>query len=744
MKQLKQIISLSIVVFCAVAFSAVTIKAQTTEFTYQGKLSDGGNPADGIYAFQFLLFDALAGGTQQGPTVQRLNVAVTSGIFTVQLDFGNQFNGANRFLDISVKGAAGAPFTPLSPRQQVTSNPYAIKSLNSSTADGLSVACVNCVTSSQIQSVSGSQISGAIPVAGIPAGSGNYVQNTNAVQAASNFNISGNGTAGGTLSANAITSATQYNIGVNRVLSVAGVSNVFAGIAAGAANAGNSNSFFGASAGNANTSGNANSFFGTSAGASNTTGFGNNFFGSNAGASNTTGSTNAFFGTQAGQLNTTGVDNSYFGIQAGFSNQTGNNNSFFGRSAGLANTSSDNSFFGTFAGDSNTTGSRNSFFGRSAGDANVTGADNAFFGYQAGLSNTIGGSNSFLGTSAGQFNTEGSNNAFFGRSAGQSNTTGDDNSFFGRSAGLSNTTGNNNSFFGRSAGAVNSTGILNSFFGALSGDSNTTGNNNTFFGAAAGSANASGAGNAFFGTGAGNTSTSGDNNTFIGRSAGNTNTIGTQNTYIGYNAGGEPGITNAAAIGANAFAFGSNQIYIGTASNTVRVPGSLETVTLRIITLASAGSTAVCRNALNDLATCSSSLRYKTNIAPFSSGLSLVNRLRPITFDWKEGGMRDLGLGAEDVAAIEPLLVTYNKDGKVEGVKYDRIGVVLLNAVKEQQQIIAAQQQRVAQQEERFKQQEERLAELEAMMEKQHREIQSLKDQFSSRPVAARRSARRN
>lgn len=47
--------------------------------------------------------------------------------------------------------------------------------------------------------------------------------------------------------------------------------------------------------------------------------------------------------------------------------------------------------------------------------------------------------------------------------------------------------------------------------------------------------------------------------------------------------------------------------------------------------------------------------------------------------------MHDLGLGAEDVAAIEPLLVTYNKDGQVEGVKYDRIGVVLVNAVKEQQ-----------------------------------------------------------
>jgi type III secretory pathway lipoprotein EscJ len=41
------------------------------------------------------------------------------------------------------------------------------------------------------------------------------------------------------------------------------------------------------------------------------------------------------------------------------------------------------------------------------------------------------------------------------------------------------------------------------------------------------------------------------------------------------------------------------------------------------------------------------------------------------------------------VAAIEPLLVTRNASGQVEGVKYDRVAVVLLNAVKEQQAQIA-------------------------------------------------------
>ena len=354
-----------------------------------------------------------------------------------------------------------------------------------------------------------------------------------------------------------------------------------------------------------------------------------------------------------------------------------------------------------FAGDSNTTGTRNSFFGRSAGDANITGHDNAFFGYQAGLNSTAS-SNSFFGMNAGRSTTDCFDNSFFGRSAGEANTTGDDNSFFGRSAGIANTTGNNNSFFGSLAGGANSDGNSNSFFGTEAGAFNTTGDGNAFF----------------------------------GWHAGVSNTTGSNNTYIGFNAGGEPGITNATAIGANAHAFQSNQIYIGTPNNIVFVLGNLLAGELRVTTLGSAGLTAVCRNALNEIATCSSSLRYKTNVAPFNSGLSLVNRLRPITFDWKEGGMHDLGLGAEDVAAIEPLLATYNKDGQVEGVKYDRIGVVLLNAVKEQQQIITAQQQRVEQQEVQFKQLEQRL-------EAQQREIEALKTQFfASRPVSSR-SARR-
>jgi hypothetical protein len=92
------------------------------------------------------------------------------------------------------------------------------------------------------------------------------------------------------------------------------------------------------------------------------------------------------------------------------------------------------------------------------------------------------------------------------------------------------------------------------------------------------------------------------------------------------------------------------------------------------------------------------SLRYKTNIMPYSFGLGLVQRLRPITFNWITDGTTDIGFGAEDLAKIEPLLVTYNVNGEVEGVKYDRISAMLVNAIKEQQAQIEAQQTQLKQQ----------------------------------------------
>lgn len=44
-----------------------------------------------------------------------------------------------------------------------------------------------------------------------------------------------------------------------------------------------------------------------------------------------------------------------------------------------------------------------------------------------------------------------------------------------------------------------------------------------------------------------------------------------------------------------------------------------------------------------------------------------------------------IDLGAEDVAQVAPSFVFTNCKGEVEGVKYERLNLLLINAVKEQQ-----------------------------------------------------------
>ncbi len=375
----------------------------------------------------------------------------------------------------------------------------------------------------------------------LPTGSANYIQNTTTQQPSSNFNISGNGTVGGTLSGNIVNATTQFNIGSAHILSVLGSDSLFAGFGAGE-----------------NTTGIGNSFFGSFAGQLNTTGFGNAFFGSNAGTENTTGSRNSFFGDEAGNLSSTGSDNSLFGYRAGNANFTGQ----------------DNSIFGSFAGES--------------------------------------------------------------------------------------TKGNSNSFFGKSAGGNNFTGTSNSFFGSFAGSSNTTENNNTF---------------------------------------------------IGFSSDGQAGITNATAIGFRAKVTGSNSLVLGsingvngaTADTAVGIGTTVPTALLHVHgvvkfdVLATGVGTTLCRNVANQITDCgASSLKYKTNVQPFADGLGVVNRLRPVTFNWKEGGELDFGFIAEEMEKVEPLLVIHSPEGEVHGVRYDRINVVLVNAIKEQQAQIEAQQKEIA------------------------------------------------
>jgi hypothetical protein len=110
--------------------------AQGTAFTYQGRLSDQGNPANGSYDLTFAVFDALTAGTPASGTVTNGATSVSNGQFTVTLDFGpGVFTGAPRWLEVGVQTNGGSGFATLSPRQQLTPMPYAIYSGNSAHAD---------------------------------------------------------------------------------------------------------------------------------------------------------------------------------------------------------------------------------------------------------------------------------------------------------------------------------------------------------------------------------------------------------------------------------------------------------------------------------------------------------------------------------------------------------------------------------------------------------------------------------
>ena len=106
-----------------------SISAPTgTQFTYQGHLSDGSAAADGLYDFEFKLYDDDDAGAQVGSTVAVGDVAVNDGVFTVAIGFGSSaFGSGARWLQIGVRpGNSGGTYTTLTPRQELTPAPYAL------------------------------------------------------------------------------------------------------------------------------------------------------------------------------------------------------------------------------------------------------------------------------------------------------------------------------------------------------------------------------------------------------------------------------------------------------------------------------------------------------------------------------------------------------------------------------------------------------------------------------------------
>ena len=125
---------LSIFIFGLIVLSVRIGEADPmgTAFTYQGRLMDENQPANGIYDLECKLFgssDPCA--AQVGPTLSFENGEVLDGYFTVHIDFGiGIFDGDERWLEILIRPGDSndvSDFIALSPRQEITPTPYAMQ-----------------------------------------------------------------------------------------------------------------------------------------------------------------------------------------------------------------------------------------------------------------------------------------------------------------------------------------------------------------------------------------------------------------------------------------------------------------------------------------------------------------------------------------------------------------------------------------------------------------------------------------
>lgn len=177
---------------CLIAFSLLsvaTVFAQGTAFTYQGRLNDGIALAQGIYDLKFLIYNTPAPGVGDlvaGP-ITNSAVAVTNGLFTVTIDFGeNVFDGGERWLGIAVRTNGVDDFTRLTPRQLLTAAPYALYAPNAGAA-----VLANSVSAGSITSAS--LAAGAVTAASIASNSITASQLATGVAAA---NLAASGQAG--------------------------------------------------------------------------------------------------------------------------------------------------------------------------------------------------------------------------------------------------------------------------------------------------------------------------------------------------------------------------------------------------------------------------------------------------------------------------------------------------------------------------------------------------------------------
>lgn len=362
---------------------------------------------------------------------------------------------------------------------------------------------------------------------------------------------------------------------------------------------------------------------------------------------NTTGATQVAVGYQALQNNTTGVYNIAIGYQALQTNQVGYGNVAIGYGAlqgyGGTYSANNNTGIGAFVLGYNTTGANNTAIGWSAMEVNVTGAGNVAVGYQA-LDKNKTNSLVAVGYQALYENTTGTGNTAVGYQALTANVTGIQSTAVGYQAlaSYSGTDGTNTAIGYLAMTDLTTTGYQSVAVGGLAMQHFTSGYNNTAVGFQALATGTSHIWNTALGYHTLAALTTGTENTAVGAQALANVTTGICNTSVGMYSG----------LQTTAITTGSYNTMIGAYTHT-SAAGSQYQIVLgydvagqgdNYVTIGKNGALIYNHYDTNATWTQTSDERLKTNIKNDSLGLSFINRLRPVTFNWKPSNEIDKSL----------------------------------------------------------------------------------------------------
>jgi len=306
------------------------------------------------------------------------------------------------------------------------------------------------------------------------------------------------------------------------------------------------------------------------------------------------------------------------------------------------------------------------------------------------------GNNTAEGTQALFSLTGGVSNTALGHQALYRNTTGSFNTATGFRALFNNTIGAQNTATGYNALASNTFGNYNTADGVNALFANIDGDNNTASGLRALSGNFSGSENTAVGVSALANNGGGSQNTAVGFKALLNNMGGNHNIALGHEAGINVGGLNNSR---------DNNIEIGNAGDfldnaTIRI-GDVQTRTfIAGISGAPVVGDTVVVDANGQLGTATSSARFKEEIKPMDKASEAILALKPVSFQYKRdpNGTRQFGLIAEDVAKVNPDLVTWDRNGEIYSVRYEAVNAMLLNEFLKQHKAFLEEQRKVQEQ----------------------------------------------